>query len=89
MSLVVAVAVRLRLPESSRMPFFIIVHSLCLGMVLMLLARSCAEPKRGKLDASMPAERLWRGELLSRSVARNDPPSEGLAAQHDRTDARR
>ena len=36
-SSIAALAVRLRLPESSHMPLFILVHSLCIGMALMLL----------------------------------------------------
>ena len=39
-SSIAALAVRLWLPESSHMPLFILVHSLCIGVALMLLIRS-------------------------------------------------
>ena len=39
-SSIAALTVRLRLPESSHMQLFILVHSLCIGMALMLLIRS-------------------------------------------------
>ena len=39
-SSIAALAVRFWLPESFHMPFFILVHSLCVGVALMLLIRS-------------------------------------------------
>ena len=44
-SSVAALAIRLWLPESSHMPLFILVHSLCIGVALMLLIRSVASAK--------------------------------------------
>ena len=44
-SSIVALAIRLWLPESSHMPLFILVHSLCIGVALMLLIRSVASAK--------------------------------------------
>ena len=46
-SSIAALAVRLWLPESSHMPLFILVHSLCIGMALMLLIWSVAGAKTG------------------------------------------
>ena len=44
-SSIAALAVRFWLPESSHMPLFILVHSLCIGVALMLLIRSVANAK--------------------------------------------
>ena len=44
-SSVAALAVRFWLPESAHMPIFILVHSLCIGMALMLLIRSVSGTK--------------------------------------------
>ena len=44
-SSIAALAVRLWLPELSHMPLFILVHSLCIGVALMLLIRSGASAK--------------------------------------------
>ena len=44
-SSIAALAIRLWLPESSHMPLFILVHSLCIGVALMLLIRSGASAK--------------------------------------------
>ena len=49
-SSIAALAVRLWLPESSHMPLFILVHSLCIGVVLMLLIRSVDTAKTEQLD---------------------------------------
>ena len=46
-SSIAALAVRLWLPESSHMPLFIVVHSLCIGVALMLLIRSVDTAKTG------------------------------------------
>ena len=46
-SSIAALAVRLWLPESSHMPLFILVHSLCIGVALMLLIRSVDTAKTG------------------------------------------
>ena len=47
MSSIAALAVRFWLPESSHMPIFILVHSLCVGMALMWLIRSVGSAKTG------------------------------------------
>ena len=46
-SSIVALVVRIWFPESSHMPLFILVHSLCIGVALMLLIRSVDTAKTG------------------------------------------
>ena len=46
-SSIAPLAFRLWLPESSHMPLFILVHSLCIGVALMLLIRSVDTAKTG------------------------------------------
>ena len=46
-SSIAALAVRLWLPEPSHMPLFILVHSLCIGVALMLLVRSVDTARTG------------------------------------------
>ena len=42
---VAALAIRFWLPESFHMPLFLLVHSLCFGVTLMLLVRSVGGAK--------------------------------------------
>ena len=44
-SSITALAVRFWLPESFHMPLFLLVHSLCVGVALMLLVRSLGKAK--------------------------------------------
>ena len=48
-SSIAALAVRLWLPELSHMPLFILVHSLCIGVALMLLIRHVDTAKTGPI----------------------------------------
>ena len=63
-SSIAVLAVRFWLPESSHMPLFILVHSLCIGVALMLLIRSVASAKTGPaLHKESSANQSRDGEI--------------------------